>query len=292
MLLHLQGNNLTDQHASHIAMVIRNNAATLRNLDTSFNKFSSAGNATMHQHTHRCEQLRTIGMGGSGCTDSSLNISTLCTMLSGCQHVTGFYLTEYSLDVEGLVQLFTLLSGRECTCLSLRKIGLDESYAPVINLLLQDHRDFLEYLSLSGNDLTLEFLFNIYDGLCQFTRLQQCHLANCGLSSMSLSVLASSLPYWPELKTLVLANNDFTEAADVCESFVAAVQSCADLKLLNMPDRGFVNADFAAALDARADDRLEVVFDDESYWHMDCDDGGTSSGFSVEDEEESDDDSA
>ena len=290
-LLLLKGNNLTDQHASHIAMVIRNNAATLRNLDTSFNKLSSAGNAEMHNHTHRCEQLRIIGMGGSGCTDSSLNISTLCTVLSGCQHVTELFLTEYSLDVEGLVQLFTLLSGRECTCLSLGKIGLDESYAPVINLLLQDHRDFLGYLVLTGNDLSLEFLFNIYDELRQCTRLQQCHLGNCGLSSMSLSVLASSLPYWPELKTLVLASNDFTEAADVCESFVAAVQSCTELQKLFMPDRGFVNADFAAALDALADDRLKVVFEDGSYWYMDCDDGGTSSGCFVEDEEESDDDS-
>ena len=289
--LRLQGNNLTDQHASHIAMVIRNNAATLMNLDTSFNKFSSAGNAAMHNHTHRCEQLRIIGMGGSGCTDSSLNISTLCTVLSGCQHVARFYLAEYSLDVEGLVQLFTLLSGRECTCLSLRKMGLDEGYAPVINLLLQDHRDLLKCLILTANDLSLEFLFNIYDELCHCRRLQHCHLANCGLSSMSLSVLASLLPYWPELESLVLVNNDFTEAADVCESFVAAVQSCAKLKLLKMPERGFVNADFAAALDALADDRLEVVFEDESYWHMDCDDGGTSSGFSVEDEEESDDDS-
>ena len=290
--LSMGGNNLTDQHASHIAMVIQNNTATLRELDTSFTKFSSAGNATLHQHTHLCEQLRLITMGGSGCTDISLNITTLCTVLSGCQHVTVFYLTEYSLDVEGLVQLFTLLSGRECPSLSLRKIGLDESYAPVIKLLLRDHRDFLEYLSLSGNDLSLEFLFNIYDELCQCTRLQHCNLVNCGLSSMSLSVLASSLPYWPELETLALANNDFTEAADVCESFVAAVQSCAELKLLKMPDRGLVNADLAAALDALADDRLKVVFEDESYWPMDCDNGGTSSGYSVENEEESDDDSA
>ena len=285
-------NNLTDQHASHIAMVIRNNTATLICLDTSFNKFSSAGNAAMHNHTHRCEQLRIIGMGGSSCTDSSLNISTPCTVLSGCQHVTRLDLTEYSLDVEGLIQLFTLLSGRKCTYLTLSKIGLDESYAPVINLLLQDHRDFLKYLSLTGNDLSLEFLFNIYDELCQCTRLQRCHLGNCGLSSMSLSVLASLLPYWPELETLVLANNDFTEAADVCESFVAAVQSCTELQKLLMPDRGFVNADLAAALDALADNRLEVAFEDDSYWHMDSGDGGTSSGFSVEDEEESDDDSA
>ena len=291
-LLSMGGNNLTDQHASHIAMVIRNNTATLRGLDTSFNKFSSAGNAAMHNHTHQCEQLRIIGMGGSSCTDSSLNISTLCTVLSGCQHVTGFFLTEYSLDVEGLVQLFTLLSGRECTRLNLSKIGLDESYASVIKLLLQNHRDFLKYLILTGNDLSLEFLFNIYDELCQCTRLQFCHLGNCGLSSMSLSVLASLLPYWPELTTLFLANNDFTEAADVCESFVAAVQSCTELQKLLMPDRGFVNADLAAALDALADDRLEILFADESYWHMDCDDGGTSGGFSVEDEEESDDDSA
>ena len=291
-LLSLAGNNLTDQHASHIAMVIRNNAATLDTLNTSFNKFSSAGNATMHHHTHLCEQLTGIGMGGSNCTDTSLNITTLCTVLSGCQHVTQLQLGEHSLDVEGLVQLFTLLSGRECKCLMLCKVGLDESYAPVINLLLQDHRDFLDYLSLSANDLSLEFLFNIYDELCQCTRLQVCQLGNCGLSSMSLSVIASILPYWPELTTLHLSNNDFTEAADVCESFVAAVQSCAKLKLLKMPDRGFVNADFAAALDALADDRLEVVFEDESYWHMDCDDGGTSSGFSVEDEEESDDESA
>ena len=291
-ILRLQGNNLTDQHASHIAMVIRNNAATLINLDTSFNKFSSAGNAAMHNHTHRCEQLCVIGMGGSGCTDSSLNITTLCTVLSGCQHVTRLYLAEYSLDVEGLVQLFTLLSGRECTHLTLSKIGLDESYAPVIKLLLQYHRDWLKCLILTGNDLSLEFLFNIYDGLCRCTRLQHCHLANCGLSSMSLSVLASLLPYWPELETLGLANNDFTEVADVCESFVAAVQSCTELQTLLMPDRGFVNADFAAALDALADDRLKVLFEDESYWQMDCDDGGTSSGFSVEDEEESDDDSA
>ena len=291
-LLFLAGNNLTDQHASHIALVIRNNTATLRNLETSFNKFSSAGNATVHHHTHICEQLVCIGMGSSGCTDISLNISTLYTVLSGCQHVTRLDLTEYSLDVEGLVQLFTLLSGRECTSLSLRKIGLDESYAPVIKLLLRDHRDFLKYLVLTGNDLSMDLLFNIYDELCQCTRLQLCRLANCGLSSMSLSVLASSLPYWPELDTLVLANNDFTEVADVCESFVAAVQSCAELKLLIMPDRGFVNADFAAALDALADKKLEVVFEDESYWHMDCDDGGTRSGFSVEDEKESDDDSA
>ena len=290
--LSMGGNNLTDQHASHIAMVIRNNAATLDILDTSFNKFSSAGNAAMHNHTHRCEQLRIIGMGGSSCTDSSLNISTLCTVLSGCQHVTRLFLAEYSLDVEGLVQLFTLLSGRECTRLNLSKIGLDESYAPVIKLLLQDHRDFLEHLILTGNDLSLEFLFNIYDELCQCTRLQVCQLGNCGLSSMSLSVIASILPYWPELTTLDLSNNDFTEAADVCESFVAAVQSCVKLKLLKMPDRGFVNADLAAALDALADDWLEVAFEDESYWHRDCDDGGTSSGFSVEDEEESDDDSA
>ena len=290
--LFLAGNNLTDQHASYIAMVIRNNTATLTGLDTSFNKFSSAGNATTHHYTHLCEQLKDIGVGGTVCTDGSLNITTLCTVLSGCQHVTQFHLTEYLLDVEGLVQLFTLLSGRECTCLSLRKIGLDESYTPVIKLLLQEHRDFLEYLSLSGNDLSLEFLFKIYDELCNCTHLQHCHLVNCGLSSMSLSVLASSLPYWPELDTLDLANNDFTEAADVCESFVAAVQSCAELKLLKMPDRGFVNADFAAALDALADDRLKVLFEDDSYWHMDCDDGGTSSGFSVENEEESDDDSA
>ena len=290
--LSLAGDNLTDQHASHIALVIRNNAATLDILDTSFNKFSSAGNATMHHHTHLCEQLKNIGVGGTDCTDTSLNISTLCTVLSGCQRVTVFYLAEYSLDVEGLVQLFTLLSGRECTRLSLRKIGLDESYAPVINLLLQDHRDLLKYLILTGNDLSLEFLFNIYDELRQCTHLQFCHLANCGLSSMSLSVLASILPHWPELTTLVLANNDFTEAADVCESFVAAVQSCTKLQTLLMPDRGFVNADFAAALDALADDRLEVVFEDASYWHLDCDDGGTSSGFAVEDEEESDDDAA
>ena len=291
-LLRLQGNNLTDQHASHIAMVIRNNAATLHILDTSFNKFSSAGSAAIHQHTHLCEQLGGIGVGGSGCIDSSLNITTLCTVLSGCQHVTRLDLTEYSLDVEGLVQLFTLISGRESRGLALRKIGLDDSYAPVINLLLQDHRYFLEYLILTGNDLSLEFLFNIFDELCQCTRLQHCYLGNCGLSSMSLSVLASILPYWPELTTVDLANNDFTEAADVCESFVAAVQSCAELKLLQMPDKGFVNADLAAALDALADDRLEVVFEDLSYWHMDCDDGGTSSGFSVENEEESDDDSA
>ena len=290
--LFLAGNNLTDQHASHIAMVIRNNTATLRGLDKSFNKFSSAGNATTHHYTHLCEQLRLIGMGGTDCTDSSLNITTLCTVLSGCQRVTQFHLTEYSLDVEGLVQLFTLLSGRECTELGLRKIGLDESYAPVIKLLLQNHRDFLKYLFLTGNDLSLEFLFNIYDELCQCTRLQHCYLGNCGLSSMSLSVLASSLPYWPELDTLGLATNDFIEAVDVCESFVAAVQSCTELQKLLMPDRGFVNADFAAALDALADDRLKVLFEDESYWHMDCDDGGTSSGYSVENEEESDDDSA
>ena len=290
--LYLAGDNLTDQHASHIATVIRNNAATLEILDMSFNKFSSAGSAAIHQHTHLCEQLGCIGVGGSDCTDSSVNITTLCTVLSGCQHVTVFYLAEYSLDVEDLVQLFTLLSGRECTCLSLRKIGLDESYAPVINLLLQDHRDLLKCLILTGNDLSLEFLFNIYDELCQCTHLQLCHLANCGLSSMSLSVLASILPYWPELTTLDLANNNFTEAADECESFVAAVQSCTKLQTLFMPDRGFVNADLAAALDALADDRLEVVFEDESNWHMHCDNGGTSSGVSVEDEEESDDDSA
>ena len=291
-LLHLQENNLTDQYASHISMVIRNNAAKLRNLVTSFNKFSSAGNTAMHNHTHRCEHLRNIGMGGSGCTDISLNITTLCTVLSGCQHITQLDVTEYSLDVEGLVQLFTLLSGRECTCLSLSKVGLDESYAPAINLLLQDHRDFLESLCLSGNDLSLEFLFNIYDELRQCTHLQVCHLGNCGLSSVLLSVLASLLPYWPELTTFVLANNDFTEAADGCESFVAAVQSCTDLQKLFMPDRGFVNADLAAALDALAGRRLKVVFEDDSYWHLDCDDGGTSSGFYAEDEEESDDDSA
>ena len=291
-LLRLRGNKLTDQHASHIAMVIRNNAATLTNVDTPFNKFSSAGNAAMHNHTHRCEQLRIIGMGSSGCTDSSLNIVTLCTVLSGCQQVTRLYLTEYSLDVEGLVQLFKLLSGRECTCLSLTKVFLDESYAPAINLLLQNQRDFLEFLSLRGNDLSQEFLFNIYDELRQCTRLQVCQLGNCGLSSKSLSVLASLLPYWPELTSLVLNNNDFTEAADGCESFVAAIQSCTQLRKLKMPDRGFVNADLAAALDALADDRLKVGFKDDSYWHVDCDDGGTSIGFSAEDEEESDDDSA
>ena len=290
--LSLAGNNLTDQYASHIAMVIQNNAATLDILETSVNKFSSAGNATVHQHTHLCEQLSHIGIGGSGCTDSSLNISTLCTVLSRCQDVTRLDLTEYSLDVEGLVQLFTLLSGHECTHLSLRKIGLDEGHASVINLLLQDHRDFLVYLSLTGNNLSLEFLFNIYDELRQCTHMQECHLANCGLSSMSFSVLTSLLPYWPALTVLGLSNNDFTEVADVCESFVAAVQSCTELKTLFMPDRGFLNAEFAAVLDALADNRLKVEFEDDQYWHLDSDDGGTSSRISVEDEEESDDDSA
>ena len=292
-LLHLAGNNLTDQHASHIAMVIQNNVATLDNLQTAFNKFSSAGNAAMHHHTHLCKQLVRIGMGGTDCTDSSLNITTLRTVLPGCRRVMGLFLTEYSLDVEGLVQLFTVLSGRECQHLSLQKIGIDENYAPAINLLLQDHRHFLRTLTLDGNTLSLEFLFDIYDELCQCTNLEGCTLADCGLSSMSLCVLASLLPYWPELRSLSLRNNDFTDAADVYESFVAAVQSCTKLKTLEMPDGGFVNADFAAALDALIDYMVEVDFYDQSYWHTACDDGNTSTRFLVEeDEEESDDESA
>ena len=292
-LLFLAGNNLTDQHASHIALVIRNNAATLDILDTSFNKFSSAGNATMHHHTHLCEQLNSIGVGGTDCTDTSLNITTLCAVLSGCQRVTLLSLTEYSLDVVGLVQLFTALSSHECRGLALEKIGLDEESTPALSLLLQDHRDFLEYLSLSGNDLSLEFLFNIYDGLCQCTHMMNFRLASCGLSSMSFSVLASLLTYWPALTVLGLSNNDFTEVGDLCEAFVAAVQSCTELKELEMPDRGFVHADFAAALDALALSGNKVRFVNYLFWRASCDDGNTSTErLQEEDEEESDDDSA
>ena len=292
-LFYLAGNNLTDQHASHIAMVIHHNASTWGNIGTSYNKFTSAGTADMYQYTQMCRQLEGIRVGGSACKDSSLNITTLCTVLSGCQRVTKIFLTEYPLDLEGLVQLYSVLSDRRCQHLVLEKIALDEDCAPAINLLLQDHRDSMTVFSLGGNKVTLDFLFGVYNALRQCRNLRNFYLTDCGLSSMSLSVLASLISHWPELTVLGLSNNDFTEGDRAYESFVHALDSRVELKKVVLPNRGFVNADLAAALDALASDRLKVHFEDVARWRESRDDGSVGKAFlAEEDEEESDDDLA
>ena len=161
-VLALGGNYLTDQHTSHYAVVVRNNAATLTIVDTSCNLFSSAGNAAMHRHTHLCEQLVIIRMGGSHCTDS-ISAATLCTVLSGCQHITAVHVTEYSLGTDGLVQLFTVLAGHRCRDLALEKIGLSEDCAPAINLILEDHRDSMQEVSLGGDcicEVSIQYTMN------------------------------------------------------------------------------------------------------------------------------------
>ena len=286
-VLDLSLNKLTDQHADHIAMVIKNNAGTLRLVYTSLNKFSSTGNSAVHCYTHMCQQLETFGVGGSYCTDSALNITTLCSILAECRQVSSLSLMEFALDVEGLVQLFTVLSGRRCQCLGLDRIGLTEQYAPVINLLLQDHRDHLEGFSIQGNHLSLEFLFGVYDALRQLSYLERLFVYNAELSSVSLSLLASLLPYWPCFRLLQLSNNDLTSTDDACEFFVDAVHSCTELRQLILPDRGFVNASLAEALDTLTSDKLDVRFENSSYWleHDDGDDSDTDGEITLTDGE-------
>ena len=81
-----------------------------------------------------------------------------------------------------------------------------------------------------------------------------------------------------------------TDVGDVCEFFVHALQSCTELKSLILSDGGFVNADFAAVLDALADGRLSVHFINEPVMYLLSDDGSTcSKRLGGKDEEESDD---
>ena len=290
--LYLTGNDLTDKHANHIAMVIGNNSATLTTAMAVYNEFSSFGNATVHSSTHLCQQLKVTGVGGSDCTDSSLNITTLCMILSDCPLVNAVTITECALEVEDIVRLATALSGHECHHLALDDIGLNEEYGPAVNLLLYEQKDNLRIISLQKNDVSLEFLFEICDVLRQCSNLQALYFTGAKLSSTSLSVLASLLPFWPGLTQLSLNNNDFTNADETYEFFAHAVQACTDLKLLSMPDRGFVHPDFAAALDTIDGDVLEVEFEDDPLLHDQHGDAKDSKELLAEEDdgEESDDD--
>ena len=138
--LQLSWNDLSDMFKDHIAMVVRNNCASLEDLDTRYNQFTRVDNTGIHSNTHLCRHLDSLYMGGSVCTDINVNISTLSSILPACLNLSLIGLLGYSLDVDGLGQIHSLLSSRHLVGLILDENKLTAECIPVLNLILAKHR--------------------------------------------------------------------------------------------------------------------------------------------------------
>ena len=263
--LDLVGNNLSDRHKDHVAMVILNNSSTLRQLAVGKNHFTSLGSATIHGNTHYCGQLELLWIGGSLCADIKVNISTLCSVLPACPHLTSLFLCHYRLDVDSLTQLHTLLSSHNLQHLSLVSNDLTMDCFPILKLIIAQHRHSLTGLVICGNTLGNGFFLETQDLLQSCSSLQDVLLADFGLTSQVLPLLASLLRSWSSLAVLFLMNNDFTGNSDGAESFGSALQSCPRLLRLWMPDEKFVSAELQTAL-TRAAGRTTTVTYKNVVW--------------------------
>ena len=233
----LLGNSLTDLHANHIAMVIRNNQYTLRQLYIAGNHFSSAGNADVHRHPQLCRFLEVVSMGGPQCVDSRTNFNVVNRILSNCSHVKHLLLKKYMLDKRNLDQLQPALASHRLLSLSLDAVGITPAMFPLISRILKQQQPQLMVLSLAGNPLTTTFLLENYDALGGCGHLVRVYLTATRLSSLSLSVIASLLRVGPCLVKLVLANNDFRDYNEGSLEFPQAVAECSNLNTLRLPDK-------------------------------------------------------
>ena len=258
--LHLEDNELTDEHANHIAMVIKNNQQTLAFVTTNYNHFTSAGNAIVHGYTHMCGGLQSLGMGGSECVDPVLNMTSILNVLHCCLKVNSLGLVHFPLDATFVPQVQDVLSTHTLGTLILCKIGLTPEHLPIICRILQQQQPQLTYLSLPDNPLTDIFLLEAYQTLAGCTYVEHVELFGTQLTSACWLVLASLLYSWPNLKSLNIAKNDFRDDDKHALAFAQAVASHSRLEVVIMPDRDWVCCELLSVLTAIAHDRLVVDF--------------------------------
>ena len=261
----LHGNSLTDLHANHIAMVIRNNQYTLQQLYTAYNNFSSAGNADVHRYTQLCRFLEGVDMGGPKCVDSRTNFNVVNRILSNCSRVKHLLLTSYMLDKRSLDQLQPALASHRLESLSQNVVGITPAMFPLISRILKQQQPQLKTLSLIGNPLTTTFLLENYDALGGCGHLVSVYLTATRLSSLSLSVIASLLRVWPCLVKLVLANNDFRDDDEGSLEFTQAVAEHSNLTALQMPDKTWINSVLFSVLSGISYGQLFVNFQNADY---------------------------
>ena len=159
----LARNSLTDLHANHIAMVIRNNRDTLQQLYTFGNHFSNAGNADVHRYTHLCPCLVAVGIGGSQCVDLRANFNIINRILGSCLCIDHLYIAQCSLDKRSLDQLQPAVASHRLQGLALEKVGITPAMFPLISCILKQQQPQLARLVLNGNPLTTTFLLENYN---------------------------------------------------------------------------------------------------------------------------------
>ena len=261
----LVGNSLTDLHANHIAMVIRNNRDTLKYVYTGGNNFSSVGNADVHRCTHLCLCLVAVGIGGSQCVDSRTNFNIINRILGSCLCINNLFIGHCSLDKRSLDQLQPALASHRLQSLELEKVGITPAMSPLISCILKQQQPQLRYLSLNGNPLTTTFLLENYNALGGCAHLVSVYLTATRLSSLSLSVIASLLRVWPSLAGLNLRNNDFRDDNEGSLEFSQAVAEHSILNTLQMPDKAWINSELLSVLSGISDDQLSVEFENYDF---------------------------
>ena len=199
-------------------------------------------------------------LGGQGCTDPAVNLDIITRVCSSCPDLQYVGLTDYVLDMEGLAQLAPLLGALRLGMLWLDKVGMKQNSVTIVSRIIHQQHESLQFLSISRNELTGDFLETVRGRLSQCRRLQQLHLDDDCLSSGALPVLVSLLLSLPKLSMLRVGRNDFRDAADEAKLFAAAVESCLSLKELRMPERALVSQRLHEALCAMARDDLSVQY--------------------------------
>ena len=250
--LDLGGNNLSDQHAEHISSVIQNNYASLWQLLTCLNRFTSTGNAFLHRNTHLCTILNGLLTGGSECTDATLNADTICTILTGCQRIDFLALLEYHLDASGIERLCAALASHHLKWLGLIDNNFTAGCMPHLTTILQQQRQHLKMVTLAFNTLTTAGFQELSESLRACTTLEMLKLTKTQLLSTSHATLATVVSRLPSLKQLCLSNNDFREEDEGSEALISALGTSQHLQELQMPVRQLVNTALQSALDAMA----------------------------------------
>ena len=250
--LNLLGNNLSDKHAEHISSVIQNNYASLQELSTFDNRFTSTGNASLHRNTHLCTSLLGLFTGGSECNDATLNADTICTILTGCQEIEWLSLYGYHLDASGVERLCAALASHHLKTLHLVDNNFTAGCMPPLTTILQQQRQHLKCLTLGYKTLTTAGLQELSESLGACTTLEVLDLGETQLLSTSHATLATVVSRLPSLKKLCLSNNDFREEDEGSEALISALCTSQHLQELQMPVRQLVNTALQSALDAMA----------------------------------------
>ena len=248
----LGGNNLSDQHAEHISSVIQNNHASLWELSTFPNRFTSTGNASSHRNTHLCTRLGSLLTGSSEFTDATLNADTICTILTGCQQIECLALLQYHLDASGVECLCAALASHHLISLYLGDNNFTAGCMPHLTTILQQQRQHLKRFALAYNTLTTAGFQELSESLGACTTLDTLELTETQLLSRSHATLATVVSRLPSLKQLYLSNNDFREEDEGSLALIAALGTSQHLQELEMPVRQLVNTALQSALDAMA----------------------------------------